>query len=314
MVALSLVGAFVAACLMMLFYQLAPPRESPLVRLGRFEAYHARAAHPGAERDAVGAAAGRAGQTTGLAERTQDRIGAWVAARLDRAGMPYHPLSADLAILSRDRGSLLGAKTVGAAGGFLVGLLALLVLTYGLGTPIPPGVPVVIAALLGAGLFLAPNQDVRKRAKAARRDFTEALATYLNLVSLEMSGRAAAETALPGAAEIGTGWPIARIRAALARARLAGEDFWVALERLGSELAIPELEELGGLVKQVSHDGAQVRDTLASRADAMRNTRLANKEAASDERNELLRLGQIFIVIAFMIFIFYPALVALEGV
>jgi Flp pilus assembly protein TadB len=237
-----------------------------------------------------------------------------VATRLDRAGMPYHPLGADLAILSRDRGALLGAKTVGAAGGFLVGLLALLVLTYGLGAPIPPGMPVVIAVLLGIALFLAPNQEVRKRAKAARREFTEALAVYLNLVSLEMSGREAAETALPEAAKIGTGWPMTRIRAALARARLAGEDFSVALERLGTELAVSELEELGGMVKQVSHEGAQVRDTLASRAEAMRHTRLANEEAASAERNELLRLGQIFIVIAFMIFVFYPALVALGGV
>ena len=73
------------------------------------------------------------------------------------------------------------------------------------------------------------------------------------------------------------------IRETLLRARLSGEDTWDALAELGERIGVSDLRELGSLIKNVSDDGAQVRQTLSARAASMRRARLANEEGASPQ-------------------------------
>ena len=63
----------------------------------------------------------------------------------------------------------------------------------------------------GAAFFI-PDVEVRARALKRRKQFHTVLAVYLRWVSLQMAGRVSAEAALPQAAAVGGGWPLAVIR------------------------------------------------------------------------------------------------------
>ena len=78
-----------------------------------------------------------------------------------------------------------------------------------------------------------PDLEARSTATKRQVDFRRALGAYLDLVSLEMAGSAAPAEALPQAARVGAGWPLALIRDTLYRANRAGRDPWEALSAWG---------------------------------------------------------------------------------
>ena len=302
---LTLVGAAIGACLFWLFYQLVPPKRSPLVELARFDAHR----HSGvAGETGIEDPAAR----TNVAADIQARVGYWFAAELQRRGIRYNGLRQDLVLTGQSFDALMGRKVVAAVGGFLLAALTLAWLQYDRGLHLPTGAPVLVAVLLAAALFIAPDIDIRKEARRRRAEFTEDLSVYLELVSLEMAGYAAAETALPKAAMRGGTWSMLLIRETLLRARLSGEDSWDALAGLGGRIGVSDLRELGSLIKNVSEDGAQVRETLSARAASMRRARLANEEGAAEERNQSMRLAQLLIAFGFMLFLGYPAFVNIK--
>lgn len=299
------IGAAIGGCLFWLFYKLVPPKRSPLVELAQFDAH--RLDPVLADGLALDAAA-----RTKVAADIQGRVGHWFAAELGRRGIRYKALRQDLVLTGQSYDALMGRKVVAAVGGFLLAVLALVWLQYGRGLHLPTGAPVVMALLLAAVLFIAPDIDVRKEAKRRRGEFTEDLSVYLELVSLEMAGYAAAETALPQAAKRGGTWSMLLIQETLLRARLSGDSTWDALADLGERIGVSDLRELGSLIKNVADDGAQVRSTLSARAASMRRARLANEEGAAEERNQSMRLAQLLIAFGFMLFVGYPAFVNIK--
>ena len=298
MMRMALLGAVIGALMFWLAITVIPPRRSPLVDLGRFDAHH-RSRQPVTEPSSRPRAAAD----------VEGRIGCWVAAELARRGIRYAGLRQDLALTGRSLESVLGRKVVAAVGGFLIGLLVVGWVQYGLGATLPTGAPVVVAVIAAAALFVAPDVDVRRDARRRRAEFTEDLAVYLELVALEMAGYAAAEAALPQAARRGGTWSMLLIRDSLLRARLSGEDSWDALTELGQRIGVSDLRELGSLIKNVADDGAQVRQTLSARAASMRRARVASEEGAAAERNQSMRLAQLLIAFGFMLFVGYPAFV-----
>jgi Flp pilus assembly protein TadB len=157
--------------------------------------------------------------------------------------------------------------------------------------------------------FVIPDLDAASAARRRRADFTTALGAYLDWVSLQMSGQAAAEQALPDAARIGAGWPLALIRATVAHAARSGTDVWVALAELGERIGVAQLAELGALVQLVAHDGAQVRDTLSARAASIRAEELADAEGTAGKRDQSMLLAQVLLGVGFAVFLGYPAVV-----
>ena len=157
---------------------------------------------------------------------------------------------------------------------------------------------------------MAADAGLRAEARTRRRDFRRALADYLDLVSLKMAGMAAAEQALVDAARLSEQWPMALIVQTLERARLAGPGAgsWDARAQLGERLGVDELRDMGGLVKLVADDGAQVRATLSARAASMRRHELADAEGRDAEKEQSMRLAQVFIVAGFLLFIGYASL------
>jgi Flp pilus assembly protein TadB len=174
---------------------------------------------------------------------------------------------------------------------------------------LPTGGPVVVALLAAAGFYFLPDLEARSQARRRRRDFRRALGSYLDLVALEMAGSAAPAEALPNAARVGAGWPLALLRDTLFRATRSGRDPWAALTELGERIAVPELRDLGMLVRLVAHDGARVRQTLTARAATIRRRELAEAEGSAGERDESMRIAQVLIGFGFVVFIGYPAVV-----
>ena len=295
MIGMVVVGAALGAVLFSLIIKIVPPKRSAIVELGQFYA-HYRGSDPAAA-------------PARTAADRQGRIGAWVSAELAKRGIRYTSLRHDLALTGQSFETLMGRKVVASVGGFLVGLVALATLQYVAGVGLPTGAPLAVAVIAAVALFVAPDIDVRKEAKKRRAEFTEQLSIFLDLVSLKMAGHAAAAAALPEAAQRGGGWPMMLIRDTLFRARLSGQDEWDALGQLGERIAVPDLRELGALVKLVADDGAQVRTTLTARAASMRRARLADEEGNAEERNQSMRLAHMLIAVGFMVFVGYPAFV-----
>ena len=127
MMQMALLGAVIGALLFWLIVRVIPPRRSPLVDLGRFDA-HQRSRPPEPS----------PGTRTAAAD-VEGRIGRWVAAELARRGARYAGLRQDLALTGRSFESVMGRKVLAAVGGLLLGLLAVGWVQYGLGAALPTG-------------------------------------------------------------------------------------------------------------------------------------------------------------------------------
>lgn len=295
MIALTLVGAAIGALVFWLFVQVRPPRPDPLVELGRF--YAAR-----------NAAAGKPAAGTSTSAGLQTRVGRWFSTELARRGIDYTSLRQDLALSGESVDVAMGRKVLVGVGGFLFGLMLMVALSLA-GVSLPLGTPLAVAAGLAALFFFVPDFEARQTATKRRREFRRALGAYLDWVSLQMSGRAAAEQALPDAARIGAGWPLALIRHTVNGATRAGQDVWEALGELGHRIGVTQLSELGALVQLVSHDGAQVRDTLSARAASLRAEELADAQGVAGKRDQSMLMAQILLGVGFAVFLGYPAVV-----
>jgi len=292
MIGLAAVGAGLGACLWALAWRLARPSPRPLVVLGRYDARH-EPHHP----------------VTGAGRSWAERAGVWLVVQAEARGIRWTTLRQDVALTGRDLEAVMGRKVIGFAGGFLTAaVFAVAAARVGLGLPVQAGfvVPLVVAV----GFFLLPDLEARAEAAARRRDFRRALGAYLDLVRLEMAGSAAPAEALPNAARIGAGWPLALIRDTLYRATTAGQDHWAALSDLGHTIGVTELRDLGALLRLVGQDGAQVRDTLAARATSIRARALAEAEGQASQNDQSMSLAQLLIGFGFVLFVGYPAVAA----
>jgi tight adherence protein C len=193
------------------------------------------------------------------------------------------------------------------------GLLALALQPVGvvawLSTPMAALVAVVGAA---AGWFYA-LVDLRSDAAKARREFVSSLASYLDLVSILMAGGAGVETALAEAAAIGRGRGYRQLRAALSAAHARQRGPWQEFGELGRRVGVQELENIEASMALVSTEGARVRESLTTRAEAMRERDLLEQEAQAHARSETMVLPVAMMFAGFLVLIGYPALAGLSG-
>jgi tight adherence protein C len=304
MIAMAGVGALIGAVIVGLVWVMFPPRTSPLVTLGRFDAYE-RAAGLGDR-----GVAPTAGPGSGEPLSWQTRLGRLLGEQLHQRGISYTSLRQDLALTGNSYEVAMGRKAVAFMAGFLLTLLTGIGVQATAGLPLPVGSSAALAVLVAVVFFFLPDLEARSEASARRRDFRRALGAYLDLVALEMAGSAAPAEALPNAARVGQGWPLALLRDTLYRATAAGRDQWQALSELGERVGVAELRDLGALVRLVGQDGAQVRDTLTARAATMRRRELAEAEGEAGERDQSMRVAQLLIGFGFIVFIGYPAMAA----
>lgn len=306
MIAMVLVAMLLAVLVWLLWAQLVPVKQSSLSQLTQLDrmwealgeqTLAARATAPGQVK-------------VGLATR----VGQRVSKELTKRGITYTSLRQDLALSGRSYEAVLGLKVLMAVGGFIGGLALLVLVQTVLGFGLPFGSPIIIAAGIALGLFVLPDVQIREQAKRRRADFEHALSAYLGWVAMEMAGSAAPTEALPTAAKVGVGWPLELIKATLFQAKMSGQSQWDALAQLGSRVGVKELQDLGQLIALVSHDGAQVRSTLTARAATMQRNQLAAQSGDAESRDRSMRMSQIVIALGFIVFIGYPAVIAVLAI
>ena len=240
-----------------------------------------------------------------------DALGYRAAALLRRTGIDLGGLSSDLSVLGRSLERHLVTS-------LLLGLLGfgapLLITALGALAGRPTGsLPLLACLVLGAAMAALPTVRLRSRAAQARRDFRHVVGSFLDLVSMSLSAGRGVPEALDAASTLSDDPAMARIRDALAAARLRGETPWAAMGRLGTTLRIDELRDLSAALALVAEDGAKIRESLSARATSMRRRELADAEGRAGENSESMLVAQLVIAIGFIVFLVYPALSGIMG-
>lgn len=174
--------------------------------------------------------------------------------------------------------------------------------------------PVLAVWLIAVGaVCLVPWQFLRETSYAAQKcrgDMNMAVAVFLDLVNVLLAGGAGIETAILTAASAGDGWSFDCIRRALAEAQSSRDNYWDALERLGLEFEVQSLQDVAQSIRIAGEHGGRVRQSLSSRADALRKNNLALIEHEAQRRTERMGIPMVAMFIGFVAFIGYPAFVS----
>jgi len=240
-----------------------------------------------------------------------DALGYRAAALLRRTGIDLGALTSDLSVLGRSLERHLVTS-------LLLGLLGfgapLLITALGALAGRPTGsLPLLACLVLGAAMAALPTVRLRSQAAQARRDFRHVVGSFLDLVSMSLGAGRGVPEALDAASTLSDDPAMARIRDALAAARLRGETPWAAMGRLGTTLRIDELRDLSAALALVAEDGAKIRESLSARATSMRRRELADAEGRAGENSESMLVAQLVIAIGFIVFLVYPALSGIMG-
>lgn len=176
------------------------------------------------------------------------------------------------------------------------------------------GLPsLTIVMMMTAGLGLVPwyvFHAVSRAAHKRRTDMNMAVAVFLDLVNVLLAGGAGIETAILTAASAGDGWSFDFIRRTLARAQSSRENYWDALDRAGSEIEVQSLQDVAQSIRIAGEHGGRIRQSLTSRANALRKNNLAFLEHEAQRRTERMGIPMVAMFVGFVMFIGYPAFVS----
>jgi tight adherence protein C len=172
-------------------------------------------------------------------------------------------------------------------------------------------IPGVAGLLLAVVFFFLVDVSIRQRAAAAREEFSRHVAVYLDLIALELAASRGAAEALERAAAVGGGWVSARIREALQNSRLRLEPPWEGLKQVAAEIGVPDLGDVGDIMTLVGDEGAQVYDTLRSRAESLRASILATAEERANTAITVLYIPTSLLVFVLFVIAAYPFLIRL---
>jgi Flp pilus assembly protein TadB len=236
----------------------------------------------------------------------RERLGGWALSRIsdNLVRLPRK----ELAILRESPALQLGKKIGVALYGLLAPALGTAVAIAG-GAKFPFAIPGVISLVFAvAGWFLV-DVNARQRAAEARTEFRIAIASYLDLVSLERAADAGPSEALKRAAQVGDGWVFERIRDALLRAELAGIAPWEGLRQLSEEIDVPELGHPADIIAIAGEEGASVYSTLQAQARSLRDVLLTDQQAHANTASEKMVVPVAALVIIMTCYIALPAMV-----
>ncbi len=224
----------------------------------------------------------------------------------------WRPAPVDLAITGTSE-SRFAAQLVTTSVGLVVVTVSWLAVMSLLGTS-PSGELAMLALVTasGAGLVV-PGELLRRQARRRRLAFGHALSTFLDLVSVLLAGGAGIETSLTAAAEAGDGWVFSMVRDELVRARTRRRSPWDGLADLGRRLGVDELVDLAATVQLAGEHGARVRNSLTTRAGAVRERHLSQVEADAQAATERMGLPMVLVFVGFIALLGYPALSSIVG-
>jgi tight adherence protein C len=244
-------------------------------------------------------------------------VGVRLAQFYHARGWEVRSTRADLALIGRSFEGYLATKVLLAVSGLLAFPILvgwLLLMGWGASLQVPMWAALIIALIF----FFLPDLQIRRDAAVRRRDFRHAVGAFLDLVAMNLAGGRGVPEALLMAVSGGEGggssnWAMARIREALANARIVGITPWQALGQLGDEINVDELRDLSAALGLVADDGAKVRASLTARAATMRRRELAEVEGQAGERSQSMLVAQLLLCAGFVIFLSFPAAMKMLG-
>ncbi|GGM42828.1 hypothetical protein GCM10011608_29410 [Micromonospora sonchi] len=202
--------------------------------------------------------------------------------------------------------SLLLSALVGLAGPALVSATL-----FTVGVALPVAVPVLGSLGLALLCALIAHRSMIVRAEAARDEFRQAVCTYLDLVALQLSAAHGPVQSLERAAAICEGWVFDRISEALRIAQMQMHSPWDELRDLADRIGIPELGDVGAIMRSSGKEGAQVHETLRSRADSLRDQIRTDNLARAEGVTSRLDIPGALLVFVLLGFAIYPFLARL---
>ena len=298
-----LAGSLLGLGLFLLIRALIPGRRDPFASVARIDALRSQ--------QTTFATAAEQAPLKGM-DKLKNDLGISLNDFYLRQGWQIRSVRADLAIMDKTVEQFLATKLLLAAGGVIFGPFMFLAL-WEFGLQLNIAVPVWLALLCGGLFFVLPDLELKGQAAEKRRDFRRVLGAYLDLVAMNLAGGRGLPEALMTAAEVSDGWALRRIRNALTDARVTGISQWAALSRLGEELNIEELKDLGAALTLVAEDGAKVRESLAARAETMRHREMAEVEGKAGAKSQSMLIAQMLLCAGFMVFLMYPAVSRVMG-
>jgi Flp pilus assembly protein TadB len=293
-----LAGALVGLGVSLLIWRIRPAQVDLATALDRLSS----------DRSLSGGAVASETETDG---DSRDKLGRWAMRTLplDSLGAPPYR---ELALMRVPVHRFYGEKVLFAIlGAFLPVLVIFILQSFGLGLPwiVAPGASVVGSI----AMFFLPDYNIKDDAKAARKEFGRALASYIDLVALERNSGSGPRQAMEIAANIGDSWVFRRLATELARSRWSGLPPWDALRKLSDELGLPELADLADIMRLSGEEGAQVYATLRSRSQSMRTAELNSALAEANATGERMSLPMSALGLIFMIILVTPALLEVWG-
>ena len=253
----------------------------------------------------------RTSGATAAAPSRVERLGQWGLKSLPASAWSMTP-TRELRLLQIPLARYHGEKVAWALGGLLLGPLLTAFLAL-LGWNLPVALPVAASLLLAVGGFFIPDYNVRDDAKKARREFSRALASYIDLVGLERASGSGPRQSLEIAAGVGDSWVFQRLGEELARTRWSGVTPWESLTELSTELGLPELADLADIMRLSGEDGAQVWGSLRARSAGMRTAMLNVEKARAAEISERMTLPMSLLGMVFLAILITPALLRVMG-
>ena len=294
-----LLGAGLGASLCLLVYALVPPRPALASVVGKWERQRANQAAV-VELDVDDTS-------------RQGRLGRWLVTQLAQRGITLDKMRADLELTDATlEGHLVRKTTYGLVGLLLPTILTAAVMAVGLNPSLT--VPAFGGLALGALFFWVPDLSVVQAAERRRHELRRALSCYLDLVAMSLAGGRGIPEALPTTARIGSGWAFELLRSTIDQARRVGDTPWAALADLGKRTGMQELQDLGGALMLVADDGAKVRQSLTARATTQRRRQLAEAEGAAAKADQSMEMAQVVLFVGFVLFLGFPAVVAVLGI
>jgi tight adherence protein C len=237
------------------------------------------------------------------------RVGAFLLERIPPLARRIESVRADLRVVGRPPEE----QAIRAAACVLLPLLLgpwVAIVAGVSGLPLPPtvaGTAGLVASALGV---VVPFAALRAEARERRAAFAHALSAWCDVVVMTLAAGRGVEQAMETAAGSGEGWAFAEIRGALHGGYVRGEPPWVALGRLGDELGVTDLSELAGTIALAGEEGAAVRATVAAKARTIRERISTDTEVAAATATERMSLPSVLLVLGFLVFLCYPAIVA----
>lgn len=234
------------------------------------------------------------------------RAGRGAVPLLRKLGLPTEARLHDLRVVDRAPEEHLATQAA-CAGSFLLLGAAYPTLLHLAGINLPLPLSTGICVLGGIVGFVVPDRKMRIEAEKIRADLRYATSNFLTLAALMLAGGAGLEEALISAAEAGNGVGHDQLRTALALAQTSRKPIWDTLGQLGEHAGVDELRQLAALAALAGGEGASIRATLKTRAQAMRSRLAAEQEAAAAAATERAVIPTALLMAGYVALVTFPA-------